>query len=699
MPDGTGLSAMLRNLNAHLLRVVSAVRGRTGREPGADPFRGLYVSETEAVQFLAEEKPAAVTAEVQPLPISSTFARLGEMFSLSARELEIVLIALAPELDSRYERIFAYLQDDVSRKLPSTELIISLLNRSFETGCSSHERFGPSSPLVSRGIIRLSGDDVAPMARREVSLDRRIAAFLCGDENLDPRVARFCTLTRADGDSGKGSSAEPSLADPSLADPGLIRLARAATAGRSALVIHFRGENEEAKRNAAFALATELGAALLTSDIDRAARGSGNLEEWLRELSREAVLQRAIVLHRGLDRLPDDAVRETVQRSLSEGAGITIVSSDKPWQGDGARGVITLDFDVPEWPGRRRAWRCALQERGVRIRGSALDRLAECFRFTETQIQDAVETAAGIASYRGKVVREEHLFEAARSRSGHQLGSLTRKVQAVHGWDEIVVPEETAAQLREICRRVVFRHQVLGKWGFERKLSGGKGVNALFHGHSGTGKTMAAEVVARELQLDLYKIDLAGIVSKYIGETEKNLDRIFAAATTANAILFFDEADALFGKRSEVRDSHDRYANLEISYLLQKMEQYEGVAILATNLKQNLDDAFLRRLAFSVNFPFPDEASRQRIWAGIWPKETPLGADVDAKWLAARFLLSGGHIRNVALAAAFLASDDKGPVKMSHVLMAVRSEFQKMGKTFTAAELEPPAPVAVGATA
>jgi hypothetical protein len=689
MREVSDLSEAMRNLDAHLLHLVSAVRARTGREPGVDPFRGLYVSEGEVLQHLTAGQSKPVSAEVQPLALSSTFAKLGEMYSLPPRDLDIMLIALASELDSRYEHIFAYLQDDVTRKRPSIELIVSLFRPSPDAGCAIYDWFSSSSPLVSRGLIRLSGDDAAPMARREVSLDPRIAAFLCGDEDLNSRIARFCTLTRATEGCGTACSA----------DPGLIRMARAAAAERLPLVIHFRGANEEAKRNAALALAAELGAALLMSDIDRAARGSGNLEEWLRELAREALIQKALVFHRGMDRLPDDAARESLQRSLAEGAGITIVSSDKPWQADGVRGVITLDFDLPEWPGRRRAWRAALKERGVRIRGSALDRLAECFRFTEVQIKDAVQTAAGVASYWGQLVREEHLFEAARSRSGHELGSLTRKVQVVHGWDDIVLPEDTVTQLREICRRVVFRHQVLGKWGFERKLSSGKGVNALFHGHSGTGKTMAAEVVARELRLDLYKIDLAGIVSKYIGETEKNLDRIFAAATTANAILFFDEADALFGKRSEVHDSHDRYANLEISYLLQKMEQYEGVAILATNLKQNLDDAFLRRLAFSVNFPFPDEASRRRIWAGIWPKETPLGADVDAKWLAARFLLSGGHIRNVALAAAFLASDDKGPVKMSHVLMAVRSEFQKMGKTFTAAELEPPVPVAAGATA
>ena len=241
-----------------------------------------------------------------------------------------------------------------------------------------------------------------------------------------------------------------------------------------------------------------------------------------------------------------------------------------------------------------------------------------------------------------------------------------------YGWDDIVLPEDSLAQLREIAQRVAGRERVLDEWGFGAKLSRGTGVNALFMGPSGTGKTMAAEILARELGLDLYRIDLAGVVSKWIGETEKNLDRIFAAAEGANAILLFDEADALFGKRSEVRDSHDRYANLEISYLLRKMEEFAGVALLATNLRANLDEAFVRRLAFTVHFPFPDAGSRERIWRGIWPAATPLAGDVDLGALAGRFKLSGGNIKNIALAAAFLASEYGGPVATGHVLHATR---------------------------
>ena len=310
--------------------------------------------------------------------------------------------------------------------------------------------------------------------------------------------------------------------------------------------------------------------------------------------------------------------------------------------------------------------------------------LASKFRFTPGQIQDAVggswkSRPLALAGALGHSRRKIFMPHVARSRTQSST-PWREKSRPVHTWKDIVLPADALAQLAEMCQRVAQSYRVLGEWGFAAKLSTGKGVNALFAGPSGTGKTMAAGILANELGLELYKIDLSQVVSKYIGETEKNLDSIFTAAENSNVILFFDEADALFGKRSEVRDSHDRYANIEISYLLQKMEDYEGVAILATNLRQNLDEAFVRRLAFSINFPFPDEADRRRIWSGIWPDGMSFANNVDFDLLARQFKLSGGNIKNVALAAAFLAAADGGIVNMSHLLHAIRREFQKLGK-------------------
>lgn len=674
------LFTAMRNLDARLLRMVEAARLETGREPGADPYRGLYLSDVDVERDLRWREDPSAAAIPEPMAVGAPFERLREIFGLSTPELDILLIALAPEIDSRYERIYSYLQDDVSRKRPSIDLAASLLC-SGEDQWNCRDLFGASRSLQKNRLIRFAGDDLIPIPRREVCVAPEIAAYLLGE----PALARFVAFVES-----------PTATTAAL--PGLIRVARATSGHR--LRVFLRGTDQEAKRAAAMALAAELGSPLLIGEI-RLARHAGDFEAWIGELFQAAVLRRAIVYLEDFDSIANEASRDSALSALAHFPGIALLSGARELTTGRVplTGVFTVSFEIPDWPERRRTWKRTLQDRGIHPRRAGLDALAECFRFNISQIEDAAATAFHLAVYRGETARIEHAFEAARIRSGHELASLTRKVVPVHEWSDLVLPTEATEQLREICRRVTRRHQVMGKWGFEDKLSSGKGMNVLFHGHSGTGKTMAAEVIAHELKLDLYKIDLAGVVSKYIGETEKNLDKIFAAAQNANAILLFDEADALFGKRSEVRDSHDRYANLEVSYLLQKMEQHEGISILATNLRQNLDDAFLRRLTFTVSFPFPEEASRTRIWEGIWPHDTPVAADVDAGWLGARFLLSGGNIRNVAVAAAYFAAEDGGELRLEHVLMAVRAEFQKMGKTLTALELAPPAAAASGAAA
>ncbi len=278
------------------------------------------------------------------------------------------------------------------------------------------------------------------------------------------------------------------------------------------------------------------------------------------------------------------------------------------------------------------------------------------------------------------------LMAACRAHSNQRLGTLTRKIIPRYTWADLVLPADRLAHLHEMCLHVRYSPLVFEEWGFDRKLSGGKGLNVLFAGEPGTGKTMAAEVLAADLGLDMYKLDLSSVVSKYIGETEKNLEQIFREARTSNSILFFDEADSLFGKRSEVKDSHDRYANIEVGYLLQRMESYRGLAILTTNLRSALDTAFLRRIRFVVQYPFPDPAQRAEIWRRIFPRDTPTQA-LDAVRLG-QLNLAGGNIRNIALLAAFLAAEADEPVRMSHVLSAARMEYAKLEKPLTGTELD-----------
>lgn len=707
---GCGLLPALQRLDRLLERAVAAAQAVYGPQAVADPFRGLHINQGE-VERLLNREPAMpllwIDAEGASDPANSIdgdpsrLTWLKQAFGLSVFDIDVILVTLAPELDLRYERLYAYLQDDVTRKRPSVDLILNLLCPSAEAKLARRSHFAADAPLIFHRLLYLIPDPnqvQPPLLAHYLKLDEQIVRLLLAQENLDVRLAPFCQMV------------EPIVSFDELSvntevKTALLTLVTQMRAARRPLQLYFQGPRGVGKRRAAEALAAGVGMRFLTVDLARALAADRDFEQILRLLFRETWFQDAVLYLDGLDVLrgdKHDLQSRCLLEILAEGTGITILAGAQPWAPyEGAPiGVVTVPFPIPDFAGRRACWQTNLAAEGITLDDHDLDALADRFRLTPDQITDAVVTARNharwhTASHASDEVSSQSnaslivsgLFSTARAQSGHDLAALARKIKPVYTWSDIVLPDDTLAQLREICQRVTHRHRVLGEWGFGRRLSIGKGVNTLFAGPSGTGKTMAAEIIANELGLDLYKIDLSGVVSKYIGETEKNLDRIFTAAENANAILFFDEADALFGKRSEVRDSHDRYANIEISYLLQKMEEYEGIAILATNLRQNLDESFVRRLAFTILFPFPDEADRRRIWAGIWPAETPLADDLDPGLLAHQFKLSGGNIKNIALAAAFLAAEDGGVVGMPHLLQATRREYQKLGKQLSVAEL------------
>jgi SpoVK/Ycf46/Vps4 family AAA+-type ATPase len=306
--------------------------------------------------------------------------------------------------------------------------------------------------------------------------------------------------------------------------------------------------------------------------------------------------------------------------------------------------------------------------------------LATQYRLAAPQIRAAARQLRLQTPDTGATLCPAVLASACREVSRHGLGELAARVPSRYGWNDLVLPDDLITLLQSICHQVHHQRQVFDEWGFADKLPYGRGLSVLFSGGPGTGKTMAAQVIAAQLRLELFKIDLSGVVSKYIGETEKNLGRVFDEAQSSNAILFFDEADALFGKRTEVADAHDRYANIEVSYLLQRMEDYDGIVILATNFRDNMDDAFVRRIRFIIDFPFPDEDSRLKIWRKALPLRTPVAADVDFDWLAARIRIAGGNIKNIVLNAAFGAAQDGTALGMRHLLHSCKQEFQKIGK-------------------
>jgi hypothetical protein len=682
-------------LDGLLGSAVAAMQAAHGPEHAADPYRGLYVSHPEAGALAARE-PGAPPAFAAELPVGgpdgsgdggSRLARLRRLAGLTDTDLGILLVALAPELDLKYERVFAYLQDDVTRKRPTVDLALGLLAPAWEDRVRARARLSPSAPLLRHRLLRLTEDPGhrdPPLLSRYLKPEDRTVDFLLGADEPDPRLAPYARAV------------EPRARLDDLLLPDALRgrlrgLARAGAEG----VLYLQGPYGVGKRTVAEAMCAEAGRGLVVVDTARlAGLDEARFDELAGVAAREALLRGAALFWDGFDALlPDDrrARRDAVLREAREGGAVFLAGEDgwQPADELGGAAFYRVALPRPEHADRVRMWAAALNGDGS-APGVDVAELAGRFRLSGGQIRDAAAGARSLARLRdperGRLSMDD-LFAASRAQSSPRLSTLARKIAPRYGWDDIVLPPDRREQLREIANTMKYRSLVLGEWGFDRKLAMGKGLNMLFAGPPGTGKTMAAEIVAGELGLELFRIDLSGVVSKYIGDTEKNLSRIFAEAETSSAILFFDEADALFGRRSEVRDSHDRYANLEVSYLLQRMEEYEGVVVLATNFRKNMDEAFVRRMHFTVDFPFPSERERLRIWEAVWPDELPRDPAIALDQVARRLELAGGNIRNVALAAAFLAADGGGVVTAEHLVRAARREYQKMGKVVSEGEL------------
>jgi SpoVK/Ycf46/Vps4 family AAA+-type ATPase len=689
----------LQRIDALIQRQVQRTRQEHRPE---DQLGGLVVSDREVDELLAQPPGSprfghvaeAGTPERLGSPVRSgsgnpsRLSRLTSLFHLSPFDVDCFLIALAPELDSRYERLYAYLQDDVTKRWPSVDLILNLLSSSFEKKIAGRERFQPTAPLICHKLMELFEEPSHPRPTalgKHVKADERIVNFLLGSDEPDTRLEPY--LNRLKTDAGLDS-----LVMPDDLRSRLTRLAQHRRASDAVVFLH--GPYGSGRKALAAALSHELGCKLLAIDLKHIATYAER--EWRPLLAlalREAALQPAALYLSGFDSLissEKEILRTALLRELDARSGWSFLAAESFWQPNGelSRPIfIDVELSRPCHADRVHLWQKSMGE----AIGFDVTELAGKFRFTPGQIRDASGTARNLAYQRDPVagiVEPAEAYEACRLQSNRKLSDLAKKIKPHYAWDDIILPADRVRQLREICNCVKYRGVVYEQWGFDRKMSLGKGLNVLFSGPPGTGKTMAAEIIAGELALDLYKIDLSSMVSKYIGETEKNLSRVFQEAETSNAILFFDEADALFGKRSEVRDSHDRYANIEVGYLLQRMEEYEGIVILATNFRRNMDEAFVRRIHFTVEFPFPDEADRRQIWEAIWPEQTPRHPDVDLEHISRRFEIAGGNIRNIVLGAAFLAADNGGAVNMKHLLHATRREYQKMGKVVGLGEFE-----------
>ena len=620
-------------------------------DPG-DALRGLYISDEQA-----RATAAAPSAGDPGVRLEAAAERLG----LDSLDSAVLGVCAGPELHTRYGRLYAYLQDDVTRKLASPRLVADLLCGDGVTRDDVLACFGAGSRLSRTGAIELlPGDGNPVLADRPVKVAERLAAFLLGARGGLSEVGAPVPLRRVAATAGD------------IGRPEAVAEVARLLATRSHVPLMVCGPDS------AQVVAAAAGRPLILLDASELGR-----PEPLRDATLACALEGSLLCLDGLaDLKPEHRVHllRAIESGPARGVLIGRTRTDALACGDVA--VLLVEVPMPTFGERRIAW--------TEFTGAAdTTDVAAKFRLSVEQIREAA--AVSLIAARGRDAAAPDAAEldvGARHASSSRLGELATRLGPAYSWDDLVLPERQLTLLRSISAYLRHRDRVLSDWGYERTVSRTQGLKVLFAGESGTGKTMAAQVLGAALGLEMFRVDLATVVSKYIGETEKNLERIFGAADGSNAILFFDEADALFGKRSEVSDAHDRYANIEVAYLLQRMEGYPGAVILATNFRRNIDPAFIRRLDFVVDFPFPEADDRKRIWRLLLPAEAPLADDVDVDFLATQFKLSGGAIRNCSLSAAFQAADEDTAIGMRHLVRAVALEYGKQGRLTLEADFE-----------
>ncbi len=641
--------------------------------------------------------------KLTPQNILLRLQQLQMLFGLSDLELDILLVCLLPALDVRYRRLYGYLMDDASRNKATVELVIQILYPVEHGSETVRAYLEEGSSLITHELLVSDGNiqGTEPLALRSLRVDDRIEAFLLDSNEIDGQLKDVIFQPK------KSVSWEQLTDDSDSITPisqlkGLSKLWKEKNDAHAVLLL--QGPYGSGRQPAAQAICNDISKPLLIADIQSTLQPVGNWKQTVALVYREALLQGAAVCWKSCELLFEREQPAGRWEYLLEAAEIYpslsfLASQSAPEPSFRFRNTpfLRLIFPVPDYKLRFKLWQIHMPQFEI-YTSAATDSttlarlLANSFQLTEGQILDAVATARWRAMQRNPEqpqLSSDDLYDGCRRQSGQRLLRFARRIEprSELSFDNLIVPVTNRRQLKELRQRIRCRCRIYTELGFERRLSLGKGLIALFTGSSGTGKTMAAELLAHEQRVDLYKVDLSSIVSKYVGETEKNLSKVFAEAEDANAILLFDEADALFGKRGEVKEAQDRWANMEVNYLLQRVEEYAGVVILTSNLRQNIDEAFLRRIQVIVDFPFPDADARLHILCGLFPEGIERPEESKLKELAERFKLSGGNFKNIVLDAAFrpFDKDCKGSPEITqrHLVAATAREYQKLGKPLT----------------
>jgi hypothetical protein len=640
-------------------------------EAGTAPERKLIAIESGERASAAAADMIEIAAGMAPPP---ALPALAQSLGLSEFERNVLLLCTAAELDTSIAALCAQAQSDLTRPFPTFALGLSL----FED--PAWEALSPERPLRYWRLLEITQPGATPLTVSPLRADERIVNLLKGVTYLDDRLTPLLAPVP---DPGDGVPASQLASAQAIVDQ--LRVASQQTVP----VIQLLGNDGTSKLIVAALVCRALGLRPYRLDCRLLPSAPAELESIARLWQRESLLL-PVALYVEID-AGETPPAGSIDTLLSRLSGGLVMLGTRQLRPVTSQAPIAADVDKPTGAEQRACWATALGDAADAIP----DALSAQFDLNAATIRELARRATAAPAGDPANLRDR-LWDASRGLTRPRLDTLAHRVVARATWDDIVLPPAETALLHQIAEQVGQRGTVYGAWGFAERMSRGLGISVLFAGASGSGKTMAAEVIANDLRLDLFRIDLSAVMSKYIGETEANLRRLFDAAEDGGAILFFDEADALFGKRTEVKDSHDRYANIEINYLLGRMESYGGLAILATNMKSALDQAFMRRLRFVVDFPFPGVAERTAMWQKAFPPGTPTDA-LDAGRLA-RLNVTGGHIAVIALNAAFGAAHAGTPVTMPLVLEAARIEFRKLGRPINQNDfLWNPAPAAVPA--
>ena len=613
---------------------------------------------------------------------------LCRIFGLGELEYYLISMSLAAELDGQFERIFCLLQDDYGLKLPTLDLCLRILTLDEELRLSLLQQVMERISKLAFFFEDIEKMDEGASERRSflttpLKLDRRMLLFLQDITSVD-EVLKNVTKVVLPGDAK-----EPLVIRENYVDH-LWQMSKKTT-GKNFLLLS--GSKGIGKRTLVERFAKKSGRNLLVVQTDRL-MSMEEPQKILKRLVRESYIRGhawICFLDTILPEEPDEPnlLMNRILWGLKDYVGLPIFTSQTPWNSAwDSFDRNCLEFRVPEISVEEREilWETCL-EKELWPENVTPERIANKYMLTPGGIKKAVIDAKRQCLLKnGNKLTDKMLFSACQQQLIHKLGKDALRVKSPYSWDDLILPDHQKELLRDACNQVEFQGKVYRDWGFSEKVAYGRGVSMIFYGPPGTGKTMGAQVIANELGLELYKINMASIMSRYVGESEKKLDVVFEQGRKSQSILFFDEADVLFGKRSETKDAQDRYANASTAYLLQKLEEYEGIIILATNFLQNFDNAFCRRFKFIIEFPFPDEQRRLEIWNHVFPDRMEMAEEIDTQWLAEEFKFSGSHIKNIALAASFLAAGENTGLTMKHVLTALKREQQKVGKQMIASD-------------